>query len=147
MISSRARLALALAVTVVSMAACSDSKDSNDQETPAASDSESRAPSGDNGSLANPVGARADLTDFSCATTGQKRWAASGTIVNNADEDASYLVRVSVIVTDTSEVVVSRDKELEVAAAGREKFTFNGLRGRTGDGLECAARVVRSAPR
>lgn len=147
MISSRAGLALGLAVTMGLLAACSDGTEPKDSEPHPAASSESHAPSGDNGDLADPVGARADLTGFRCVPKGQKRWAASGVVVNDTETASDYLIRVSVVVSGTSEVIVSREQDLAVAAGGREKFALKGLRARTGDGVECAVRVVRSASR
>jgi hypothetical protein len=149
MFNRKTATALVLALSSFSVTACSDAEDS--KGTPASGDAssaseESRTPSGDNGNLADPVGARADLTEFRCTPKGQRRWAASGTLVNETDQEARYLVRVSVIVTKTSEVIASGERDLAVPADGSEDFTVGRLRGRTGAGVECVARVVRSAP-
>ncbi|WP_378595962.1 hypothetical protein [Nocardioides sp. GCM10030258] len=51
---------------------------------------------------------------------------------------------MSVVVSDTSEVVVTRRRTFDVAADSNKEFTMTGLRGRTGDAVECTVRVVRS---
>ncbi|QSR24237.1 hypothetical protein CFH99_01185 [Nocardioides aromaticivorans] len=147
MFNRKTAIALALALGAFSVTACSeDSKDQPAGRDASSASEESRTPSGDNGDLTDPVGARADLTGFRCAPKGQRRWTASGTLMNPTDHEARYLVRVSVVVTETSEVIASGERDLAVPAGGSEDFAVGRLRGRTGAGVECVARVVRSAP-
>src|SRR5690349_15951099 len=100
MINRRTAIVLVLVLGAFPATACGDTHESKDRpagrEGSSAAEG-SRTPSGDNGSLTEPVGARADLADFRCRPNGRRRWAASGTLVNAADHEARYLVRVSVV--------------------------------------------------
>lgn len=144
------RLSVMSAVLIMALAAggCSgdddeDSKGSS-SSTSDSPGSESSVPSGDNGDLENPVGARNDLVDFKCAKHDGK-WSASGTVKNATDDDTTYLVQVSVHSAETGTVVGSKDDTLDVKAGKKVDFDFGNIYSGDDKNLECTPRVVRSS--
>lgn len=145
MFNRKTSIALMLMLGAFQTTACGKPAEDHPARHEATSAAEGRrAPSGDNGNLADPVGARADLTEFRCRPRGHRRWTASGTLMNRTDHEARYLVRVSVVVTETNAVLASGERSLAVSAGGSDKFAIGRLPGRTGPETECVARVVRS---
>lgn len=89
------------------------------------------------------VGARADLSDFSCGAASTGVWSAKGTLHNATNAAVKYSVMVSVASTKTSTVVGSTTKTVTLDAGKSEQFTVDQVATHKADGLACTAHVTR----
>lgn len=137
----------AAVILSLSIAGCSGDESDDSGEKPAAGESASAdatVPSGDNGDLANPVGARSDLVDFSCKEKGGT-WSAKGTLQNSSGDEATYLVQVSVHSAKAGTVFGSKDDTIEIKAGKKSDFELDGIYAGKEKKVDCTARVVRSS--
>jgi hypothetical protein len=89
------------------------------------------------------VGARADLSDFSCDAASTGVWSAKGTLHNATNAAVKYSVMVSVASTKTSTIVGSTTKTVTLDAGKSEQFTVDQVATHKADGLACTAHVTR----
>lgn len=136
--------AVAAAVALLALSSCSDDADKSPPQThPTPTSDSSRAPSGDNGNLNEPVGARADLRDFECDAEGGA-WSASGKLENAARKPVTYLVRVSLSDGDAGTVLGTAEHSVTVDAKGSARVKFAEFHSGDPKG-SCVARVVKSS--
>ncbi|MGO4257221.1 hypothetical protein [Marmoricola sp. RAF53] len=125
----------------VSATACGGS-DRAAQDPKARPSAASTVPSGDNGNLANPVGAIRSLSRTSCKAAADGTWAASGELTNSTADAATYLVTFSVVKTKTSEVLASRTLTRDLKPGASTAIEVKDLYTSDAKGLSCVPRVV-----
>lgn len=145
----RSLLMSSLLVTALVAAGCSGDDSEKDagktgSESTATASHDPKVPSGDNGDLVDPTGARADLVGFKCASKAG-RWAATGTVKNSSKEDAAYLVQVTVHSTEGGTVLGTAEETLDVKAGKKADIDFANIYSGKEKKLECTARVVRGS--
>lgn len=136
-------LVLALATGACSADDGGDAEATAKPVTEAAAE-QSNIPSGDNGALEDPVGARGDLVGFECAKEGGE-WSASGVLLNSSDEEATYVVQVTVHSAKGGTVVGSAEDTLTVNAGKEADFEFGDLYSGKEKNLDCTPRIVRGS--
>ncbi|WP_040167200.1 hypothetical protein [Microbacterium gorillae] len=143
--SDRARgmAALVLVGAVILLAACFGGRPDGGATGTPGPDPASTVPSGDNGDLTDPVGARDALVDDACAADEGGVWSGTGTIRNTGEGAVTYLVRFSVVDVTTHAVLGSGDQELTVEAGASAPVAVPAFYTQDGDAeLSCHARVV-----
>lgn len=145
----RSLLLISLLLTALVAGGCSgddSEKDagSSDSDSSAKTGKAPEVPSGDNGDLSDPAGARADLLDFKCAKK-EGTWAASGRLKNSSEEDATYLVKVTVHSTKGGTVFGSAEDTVDVKAGQKVAIDFDAVYSGKEKKLDCTARVVRGS--
>jgi hypothetical protein len=93
------------------------------------------------------VGAKADLSGFTCKADDRGSWTASGTLTNSLDKVQSYELLVTVSKAKTGTVVGSVSKSYRVKSKDEVKVTLpDFVKGQKAKGLTCTSHVVRSSP-
>jgi len=135
------RAILTSSMTIVAMlglTGCNDNK--ADHDAPAATGHETV--SGPTGNLKNPKGAIAALSDFVCDADKSGDWSAVGKLTNNSSGKTRYLVSVSIIKSETSQVLGSAQETHTLRAKGQARIEMDNIYGKAGKGLACVPRVV-----
>jgi hypothetical protein len=97
------------------------------------------------GKTGSAVGARADLSEFSCDAASTGVWSARGTLHNATPAAVKYSVLVSVASTKTSTVVGDATKTVTLDPGKSEQFTLDKVAVQKGGAVACTAHVVRAA--
>lgn len=147
--SKTLHLACLIAVAWLGVSGCDASNGPGDDGSTARVSSaaaDPRVPSGVLGELEDPQGALRDLEGFECARKGQ-RWLASGTLENASADAGSYVVTVTLVRPETSEVVARQARTLVVESGGRAPFEleFPKLDDAPKAAVQCVPRVVRGS--
>lgn len=141
--SSRAFVALAAAGALTfALAACTPTQ--NGEPSPSASASPTVEPTLDPVlTLEGEVGAREDLTDFTCDEEGGT-WSSSGTLTNPTQAAAVYVVNLGIIESDSRSSVLRKNVVVDVEAGQSSEFVEESLISDVpGVGHECVVRVSR----
>lgn len=139
---TRTTALLATAALAFGLTACTGTTD----PSPTPSGSASTEPQLDEVlTLEDEVGAREELTDFTCSAT-DDTWSASGTVTNPTDANAVYVVNIGIIEKDSRSSALRKNVVLEVAGGESKSFEEANLISDIDDGEhECIARVNRGS--
>lgn len=149
-ITTAPRLAAVALIGAGLLSACSASpgtttaeKSAGNTTTSSASSSATGKATTKGGTAGAGVGARADLSDFTCDAASTGVWSAKGTLHNATRAAVKYSVLVSVSSTKTSTVVGSTTKTVTLDPGKSEQFTVDQVATHKGPGLACIAHVTR----
>lgn len=143
------RLVALIVAAGLGVSGCGDSDRSDGDEAVAGTSSpaaDPRVPSGVQGELDDPRGALRDLEGFECAPKGQ-RWLASGTLENASAQPGSYAVTVTLVRSETSEVIARQARTFVVESGERTPFEveFPEVDDAPKAAVQCVPRVVRGS--
>ncbi|GAA2165298.1 hypothetical protein [Pedococcus bigeumensis] len=127
-----------LGLAAASLASCSDAPERRADSAKAPTSATARA------TAADVVGAKADLSGFSCSADDKGSWTASGTLHNNLGTAQTYRLLVSVAKVKTGTVLGSVAKSYDLKAGEERKVTLPDFAdGNQAKGLSCVSHVVR----
>lgn len=140
----KAQVAAAAVLAVLAAGGCGGEGKSPDARPTV--DVSDKVPSGDNGDLFEPRGAIGALSGFRCAPNRAGVWKAAGTLSNDGKTDRRYLVTVSVVRTETSEVLGAVQRTYPVLAGASLRIAlarvFSDPKQPGAKGRSCVPRVV-----
>ena len=125
---------------------CTDSNRDDDAgpsaSTPGPPETGKDVVSGNTGDLKHPQGAIDALSEFTCEAGRDGSWSAKGTLTNTSKSQTRYLVSVSVIKSQTSEVLGSAEKTYTLKPQEHRDLAMDDIYNKAREGMECVPRVV-----